>query len=1197
MRRNKKGRAFGLRFLTIVMLAVILATGGICGFCSYNIFFRSVGAESSKYDGMSTTQVSLKKEREAMERKEKERQDSGIISYTSAEWENDLDFVIAEKYDAYDILLSIQSDLGIYDAERAYSYSYMRSNDYYDVYTMQQYYNDIEVYGYELKMTADKSGHLLSVGGRRAQLDGFDTSVKLSEDDAYDYAEKYLKSEYQISTDVVSVDGSGKKIFFDENDEPVVGYLFEVGNDMPVMHIAVDANTGKIIFEHELFKNAMIETDLQGQQVMQTLDIYQEYEDKPDIFTFADFDRNIYMFYDWDETYVLEQSRNNMEAAAVDALANIERVYDFYHEYFGRNGNDNEGSDYRIILHDSKWNTTQNAGGGINFMEFPKDDASLAAYLDTMGHEYTHGVIANDGIPIDYLDYSHAAAISEGICDIFGELVEDYCDDKVLNNTCNWKYGADNSCRNIVEPINSTGDLGLEHYIDANIYKTNDEIDGHLGSTIISHSAYLMTQGINGTEALTNAQLANLYYYMLSQMDAYTDFKTFRFLVEQNALNMNQLAYSVGPLKMTGDKSQYLSDKQWESVVDAFDRVGIERSYACSLLTDATLKIYDINNKLYNNYHMTITRANNKTEIVNEDFKNSEYKLPDLEHGIYNVTLYDLENKNLNENFTFIVNDNAEGQKSGEYEKSGKIFTTFGSVKKEVVLALDVSGSMDGEPMDQTKSAALRFISTIYDVNPNIKINIITYSDEAICTVSSSNDETELREAVRSLRSGGSTNMYDALSYAKAIFDDTKTKNKYLIVMSDGFPNEGENYGGNYNTPVIDLAGELKNNDVTICTLGFFHNLDGSELSAGTSLLNTIASPGYSFDAGAVSEIMDVFYDIANQVGGKTSKLIRIACPVDVTVTYNGETLSSAEETLNTRTSFGTISFEGEDNEVKILRLNEDADCEIFINGTGRGKMDYSISFANKNGDYRDKRTFKNVPINRKTLISTNSGQTDSTMLKVDTDGDGKFDLNYIAGKNQRSRDYDKIIRLRILIISAVILFLIIVINVIFIIKSHRAKQFCSSCGKKLEGKTLLCADCGNKTGNGFFSFASNNSFRKQSKAATIAKATVISLCALITAGTVLTYRSAANTVFLQIRNNEFVSAGKLYNKGVKHSWLGKKYLSFVTDIYLDKVDKSYQENKVDKYLASSVYNTVADMDMGKASDRAEEYQNNLDKS
>lgn len=85
----------------------------------------------------------------------------------------------------------------------------------------------------------------------------------------------------------------------------------------------------------------------------------------------------------------------------------------------------------------------------------------------------------------------------------------------------------------------------------------------------------------------------------------------------------------------------------------------------------------------------------------------------------------------------------------------------------------------------------------------------------------------------------------------------------------------------------------------------------------------------YYYDARNISEIQNIFNDIAKQVGGQTFSIIKVAYPVDVTVRYNGETLSSAEDNLNTRTSFGTLTFEIEENEIKMLRLNEEADYAI----------------------------------------------------------------------------------------------------------------------------------------------------------------------------------------------------------------------------------------------------------------------------
>lgn len=982
--------------------------------------------------------------------------------------------------------------------------------------------------------------------------------------------EKHLKSEYQISADDVSINEMGKKIFFNENDEPVVGYLFEVENNIPIMHIAIDANTGKVISEYKLFDNTMVETNLQGQQVTQTLDIYQ-HDINSNVYRFIDETRNIVEYCDTNEA-ILERTRNDIEPAAVDALANIERVYDFFHEYFDRNGNDGNGSLYQIYLHDLSWDTTRNASGGINCIYFPESDSSLAAYLDVLGHEYTHGITRSDSSLMASGNETTKVcrAISEGLSDIFGELVEDYCDDEILNGTCNWVIGSEGEFRKISNPT----EYGENYLTNANNY-IYGETNAYDASAIISHSAYLMTQGINGTEPLTTEQLANLYYYMIPNMTASTDFKNFRWLVELQAYIMN----------IKGE----LSDSQVESVIDAFDRVGIERSYHYSMTPGGIMTIYDFNGERYSECTVTISKNGNDLYTVEPDRKGKIKLRSSLKKGIYRALIGD-KNSDLSRSFYFVINDNSDGQTSENYELDVKIPTSFTSPEKEVVLALDVSGSMEGTPLSETKSAALQFTDTIFDINPNTKINLITYSEYAVSTVSSSNDKNEICNAIRNLQSDDGTNIYDAVSYAKSVLDEISTENKYLLIMSDGLPNRGEKIDGNYNTPIYNLTGEMKSDNITICTLGFFHALEGSELSEGTDFMNHIASEGYYYDARNISEIQSVFNDIAKQVGGQTSSIIRVACPVDVTVRYNGETLSSAEDNLNTRTSFGTLTFEGEENEIKMLRLNEEADYEICINGTGTGKMDYSISFADKNGDYTDTRTFENIPINIETVISTNSKKFRSTMLNVDTDGDGKFDLNYIAGKNKNSREFYKVVFSYIAVITGILMSVFLVIEIMLIVKRYKVNKYCSECGSIINRNLQFCTECGNAIKRVPLILPEKIERKPQHKAVKIIKLSVTGICLVMTIGIAFIYRSAPNTVFLQLRNSEFVSAEILYNNSVEDSWIGKHYLSFVTDIYLNKVKTAYKNNIVDEKFAVSVYNTIANMDMGTASDNAEEY-------
>lgn len=54
-----------------------------------------------------------------------------------------------------------------------------------------------------------------------------------------------------------------------------------------------------------------------------------------------------------------------------------------------------------------------------------------------------------------------------------------------------------------------------------------------------------------------------------------------------------------------------------------------------------------------------------------------------------------------------------------------------------------------------------------------------------------------------------------------------------------------------------------------------------------------------------------------------------------------------------------------------MLRLKEGTDYDIEINGTGRGKMDYTIGFMDETGEYSDLRKFENIAITSRTKIDT----------------------------------------------------------------------------------------------------------------------------------------------------------------------------------------------------------------------------------
>ena len=101
----------------------------------------------------------------------------------------------------------------------------------------------------------------------------------------------------------------------------------------------------------------------------------------------------------------------------------------------------------------------------------------------------------------------------------------------------------------------------------------------------------------------------------------------------------------------------------------------------------------------------------------------------------------------------------------------------------------------------------------------------------------------------------------------------------------------------------------------------------------------------------------------------------------EITVSRDGETLSSTEDHFNTMTNFGTLHFIGPDEETKILALRADHIYDVLITGTSRGTTDYTIRFYDSNFELIEARGFLNVPISYGTIITTTTNQEDGTTL------------------------------------------------------------------------------------------------------------------------------------------------------------------------------------------------------------------------
>ncbi len=107
-----------------------------------------------------------------------------------------------------------------------------------------------------------------------------------------------------------------------------------------------------------------------------------------------------------------------------------------------------------------------------------------------------------------------------------------------------------------------------------------------------------------------------------------------------------------------------------------------------------------------------------------------------------------------------------------------------------VIFLLDYSGSMQGNRILQLKSAVNSFIDANYDLN----YAVLTYNDDVIETSSISkgfdHDQTA-RSIVDRNVAGGGTNFARPIQRALSLISQTSHEVYYIILVSDGSPNEG----------------------------------------------------------------------------------------------------------------------------------------------------------------------------------------------------------------------------------------------------------------------------------------------------------------------------------------------------------------------------------------------------------------------
>lgn len=486
------------------------------------------------------------------------------LSSTSSNgyFENFYDKPITDENIALDSIEVNRTQLG-YDDENL-SFEFMRKDEYMGAsYRFKILYKGIPLNSEEVRVLVDENGNARTLISRKIPiklLEKISTTPKITEDEALNIAKETLGEdflEYNLSANFKQVKISPELVIYEINDKYFLSYYIQSGSYICI----VDAESGDVITANSTEMSNTAEFEGQNGDIHQVF--YDDYKDENYDIKNAlwNSDKGLFIFdncidnISLNHIFTLDDIKDGSNKSAVDGMANTYRVI----EYFEQENLSLSFDNTWVIVNNDKSkdengkSRKNNATGGVLFVEnqsvakitfdirSDKNKAQLSAYLDVVAHEYTHavtGLIAfgSSGYSSD-CKYFERNALAEAYSDIFGQLVEQ----KYTGKT-DWIQSVPENNRSLKSPNRSkyTKRYTTE---DKQGTDSNDYGGAHKNSTIISHTAYLMSkdnhnENYDSEFLLDYNQLGQLWYGSLFYLNDKSDFSDCRYAVEESARDL-----------------------------------------------------------------------------------------------------------------------------------------------------------------------------------------------------------------------------------------------------------------------------------------------------------------------------------------------------------------------------------------------------------------------------------------------------------------------------------------------------------------------------------------------------------------------------------------------------------------------------------------------------------------------------------
>lgn len=264
----------------------------------------------------------------------------------------------------------------------------------------------------------------------------------------------------------------------------------------------------------------------------------------------------------------------------------------------------------------------------------------------------------------------------------------------------------------------------------------------------------------------------------------------------------------------------------------------------------------------------------------------------------------------------------------------------------DIVLILDRSGSMTGEPLTELKVATNHFIDIIAATTGGTQSGEIGYGSHIgiVSFATTANQDTQLitsvamlKNAVNSLTAGGATNHADAFTKAEQLFANSDANEKIMIMFTDGFTTQGN--------PAKQIADAIKAQGIQIYCIG----LNGSGGIDVQALEDWASDPSSTYVAITpnADELDKIFEEIAKNITSPGATEIEI---ID-------EIASCFTITSIVNPNKGTASLLDSNHikwEIETLGATASEDASLTFNVKHTGNCQGSV-FVNEGISYTDK--------------------------------------------------------------------------------------------------------------------------------------------------------------------------------------------------------------------------------------------------